>query len=1047
MKIDRQGRKAIRVLWPFLGILALHVLGSPLLFAAACPFDPEVNQIPIVASSIINDPDGFPNVLIIVDISGSMNNINWVEGYDPRGTPDPNQPGEFISHPQYQYYNFTSGAWQTVTRPSLQADNMNGVGGRIVSTSTGYIYARIPGQSQSRRLRLPLPDGLAYSGSNAVRFDERYLGYLFYKYAFSGDYPHQPDPVYAEPNYSPYYTVWSMDITDRVPDTHRMATARDVTKRILSDNYGKLRFGLMQFNLNEGGSLAAPVGSSLSSLLSAVDAMDSTTNTPLGESLYEAYRSFAGRSGYYNSTSYSSPINFYCQKNFIVIVTDGDPYLDTNYPSGLKSTIDSACDADPFCLTYKTEIGYASSGFPWQNPAITNNNEMGRTLMDGIAYWLHRCRATDSYWPLVGPGSPIKAAPVNTYAIGFAIDHPLLSQTAKVGNGLYFTARSADELSDALEKTIADIVDRSYSISGLAFSSPTYRAGSTYVVTTQFMSGDWTGDVVRQNIQISWDAEGNVTSYSLSNPVSAAAHLPPWQSRMVYTDHNGALAPVDAINLGLNNLPGYEDDPDYGPALADYLKGDPSNEIGGKGFRYRAGLFPDVVHSAPAVDVDEGMIYVGGNGGMLHAIELSTMEEKWSYIPSLLKDKIAGDFPVLAHLAKSSYSDNHRYYVDLSANVKRLGDEGSGQRAYLVGGLRGGGEGYFCLDVTNPLSPLFKWKLDASTVSGLGYSFSEPQLYYYEIPGSGGEGDPIKVPVMVIGNGYGCQSGSGLSDRLLIVNLDTGNIIANIATGEAHGGLTTPVIYGRKNALRIIYAGDLGGNLWRFKAPATAAETFTAQKLWSFGAPISSQLNVSVCQNVPVVLGGTGRYLEPADVLNTESNYLFAIRDMNGEGQGWWRIDLSGGERSISTPEVVWNESWFVSLTPSADVCSQGGSSRMYRIAVCPSVEESQYSGGDGAFQFTLSDLMLPPKADPDDPNPSTTPQFEIYDLAWIVLSNPRTIEDEHGHTAVMVQGSVTGDDAGSPIAASSFEVMSGNPRPMSLGDWQVLRWLQNLNR
>ena len=55
---------------------------------AECPFDPEQSQVPIVASSVITDPDGYPNVLLLIDVSGSMNNIDWVDGFDPRGTPD-----------------------------------------------------------------------------------------------------------------------------------------------------------------------------------------------------------------------------------------------------------------------------------------------------------------------------------------------------------------------------------------------------------------------------------------------------------------------------------------------------------------------------------------------------------------------------------------------------------------------------------------------------------------------------------------------------------------------------------------------------------------------------------------------------------------------------------------------------------------------------------------------------------------------------------------------------------------------------------------------
>ncbi|MBI4777240.1 MAG: hypothetical protein HY788_24165 [Deltaproteobacteria bacterium] len=1020
---------------------------------AACPFDPELCQVPIVASSVITDPDGYPNVLLVLDISGSMNNIDWVDGFDPRGTPDPADPGSFIAHPGYQYYNFNTGSWDgPVNRSDPEANwaNMNkgsDMFAYVVSSSTGYIYARRVGDTESRRLKLPLPSGLSYrnSSGNGVRYDERYLGYLFAKYAYSGDYAHQPDPTYSEPYYSPYWTVWSRNISSEVPNTYRMYTAKEVVKQIINAHGSRLRFALMPFNYSQGGYIRANFGSSIATLTSSVNGLTASTWTPLGESVYESYRVFAGLASKYNSgVSYTEPMKYYCQKNFMIVVTDGDATYDTNYPSGLKATIDSYCENDDFCKALRSEWGYGGAGFPWYDVPTSDNNATGKTMMDGMGYYLNRCVEYDSSWPEKGPGAAQKASPVKTYTVGFAIDHPLLDRTAKMGDGIYYKANSVEDLTEALTSAIADILDRSYSVSGLAFSSPTYRAGDTYVVTTRFRSGDWYGDIIRENIEIAWDSYGDVVSYGFSNPILASNNLPGWQERVIYTDDSGSIALATAGNLGFENLPGHESDTDYGPALVEYLRGDSSNEVAGYGFRHREGGLADIVHSAPAVDLANDMIYVGGNGGALHAIELSTMRERWMYIPSLIKSRLIDDLPVGAYVAAPSFEENHKYTVDLSANLKEF-EVGGSTRIFVVGGLRGGGVGYFCLDVTNPYSPSFKWKIDASAGASLGYSFSEAQVYYYQPPGT--DSDDAKIPVMFTGNGYGCIGGNSVSDRLLMVDLDSGTILANVPTGETHGGLSTPVIYARRNAARAVYAGDLGGNVWRFKPPSSGGGNWTVNKLWAFGSPVTAQLNVSMCQNVPVVLGGTGKYLQTDDVNQTYDNYIFAIRDLDGTGEGWWKITLSGGERVVSTPEVVWGESWFVTMTPAGDVCSQGGSSRMFRVAICPSVDEDSYSGGDGTWQFLEGDLMQPPVADPDDPNPDSRPQMEAYSLPWLVLSNPRTIEDEEGHTAIVVQGSITGDDESGGVGSQSFDVKSGKSRPMSLRSWQTLRWMQNLDQ
>lgn len=141
---------------------------------------------------------------------------------------------------------------------------------------------------------------------------------------------------------------------------------------IIQNLAGRVRFGIMVFNdPPEGGHLAtvpnsgtparkAVLGSSLVDLIAAVESSqtDPLTSTPIAETLYEAIRYFQAKPSAYNSgVDYGTmdPIQNTCQKNFILLLTDGEPNSNNNLP-GLS--------------THPTMNGYTDSVFDinvWEN--------------------------------------------------------------------------------------------------------------------------------------------------------------------------------------------------------------------------------------------------------------------------------------------------------------------------------------------------------------------------------------------------------------------------------------------------------------------------------------------------------------------------------------------------------------------------------------------------------------------------------------------------------------------------------------------------------
>ena len=254
-----------------------------------------------------------------------------------------------------------------------------------------------------------------------------------------------------------------------------------------------------------------------------------------------------------------------------------------------------------------------------------------------------------------------------------------------------------------------------------------------------------------------------------------------------------------------------------------YLRGDNSNEeLNGGTLRDRYSKLGDIVHSSPIFE--NGVLYTGGNDGMLHAFAAADDEpsagavggeELFAYVPNLVFDH-------LSDLTDPDYT--HKYYVDLTVSVESgvniHGSIGTPvSTTLLVGGLGKGGRGYFALDVTDAatianeaaLAGKVMWEFPSGTDNDMGYTYSKPAIVesYDSSVGSNGW-------IVIFGNGYNSPSGKAV---LYIVNPENGNVIEKIDTAVAGcNGLSTPVPVDvdYDDKVDYVYAGDLRGNMWKF---------------------------------------------------------------------------------------------------------------------------------------------------------------------------------------------------------------------------------------
>lgn len=393
------------------------------------------------------------------------------------------------------------------------------------------------------------------------------------------------------------------------------------------------------------------------------------------------------------------------------------------------------------------------------------------------------------------------------------------------------------------------------------------------------------------------------------------------------------------------------------------------------------------------------VVYVGANDGGMHGFNACVVgvtpgctvadagKEVLAYVPSMV-------YANLSRLTSKDYNTNHRYLVDGSPMVMdvNLGTNlAPNWRTVLAGGLNGGGRGYYALDITNPAdgtkaAPTFAagnaadivlWEFTGSDDPDMGYSYNLAPSNY-----DGLSRQIVKMEngvwALVVGNGYNSASGVAALYVLFIKGGMDGtwtigtDYIKLVADGGSGNGLSTPVPFDSDgNGLAdVIYAGDLKGNLWRFDVkdinPANWNVAYGGMPLVSAGASkpfISAPLVTWHPQGGQLVFLGTGKYLEPSDVINVDTQTLYAVWDIEtpvsvsqlveqtvltlsspitvSENavaystttpivKGWYMDWPRSGERIAGMPDLKNGYLVHITLDPSTSPCDMGGTSYLY---------------------------------------------------------------------------------------------------------------------
>ncbi len=863
-------------------------------FILLLPFIPSICRgldTDLYVLSGVNVP---PNVIIIMDSSASMDEVTSGQNYDPAVDYSAYDPP--TAYPTYALYvsaggknkwTIQSNDYRTITCTDLRdnyltpfgmANNYTGCGYSKKDFQTGNFmnYMQLTGGPGGSRPRFGLQNGILRSYINTTS------GVRFAVMTFNRD---------KDGN-----TVRNNNGTEFVSGDERdnpLVTPWDAIG-------GKL-LGFVDENKN-----------GKTDLFNALSGYKNDTWSPLAETLYEAGVYLRGEKSLITETQYTSPVQYYCQKNYILFISDGDPTKDSD--SRLKDLV-----------------------------KMDDLNSNGKIDLDEVSKYLNNMDLSNGKSP--------QKQNIKTYTIGFSITKKLLEDTAKNGGGKYYYVWSSQSFNIAFQAFIAEVLEESVSYvapvvpisqmertsSGnrlyLAMFKPTVNSFwkgniKKYCLATTNSSGEIVdcggngitdssiklGDIIDANgklvmtsdnminkeAQSFWssDKDGKDTDSGgigevLLNRTSPRKIYTYFGTNVDLADSTNAFAISNAtITPARLGVAASERD-----NLINFIYGYDvyyQNELDPKGpTAKRDWILGAFIHSRPVVIhyADRTAIYAGANDGMLHAFDDQTGEELWAFIPQNFLSNLKN----LTGEALQFFLDGPpKAYIERDTSNNIIS-------AILIFGERRGGDRYIALDVTNPLSPKFLWEISPSAITykttvtnttayqELGQTWSAPQLGKIQ----GGKW------VVFISGGYDENQdnqpvvASDTKGRAIyVIDISNGNLIwsySNAKNSNMKYCIPSDIARIDTNGdtyIDRLYVGDIGGQVWRFDIPDPDPSTWTAKIIFDANKGESLKRKIFYPPDVTLEKGnyemiflGTGDREHPKDT--TKVDRLYAIKDKN----------------------------------------------------------------------------------------------------------------------------------------------------------------------
>jgi len=559
----------------------------------------------------------------------------------------------------------------------------------------------------------------------------------------------------------------------------------------------RVDIGLMRFDSKDasnGGAVQYPildVGADRNDFFSRLKTLNADSYTPLSEVYYEALLYYGGKAADFSLLAnpgnqvvadtmqsggkvFRSPISSTCDKNYIVLLSDGEPTkddLDATRKGVLTGFNASSCSTD-----------ITLSAWDDNRDADKSDSSTIDNCLDELAEWAHTQDVAED--PAIAAHDGEQR--ITTHTIGFELSDAsavtLMKDTAKKGGGDFYLAKSEAELIDIFNKIIASTLNVNTTFSSPAVSVNAFNR-STHLddlYFTLFKPGEgnhWDGNLKKYKLKFDTDpttgdkipfiadqlgnkAVNPITGFFGDNSMSywsvavdgkevsaggAVSALSTTRNVYTvtgtYTDTDGVYVPsnkvltsssnaVDKANSSLNDtllgttgyleiVPGTP----YRDTLLDWASGlDALSEFG------PANTYTDVrpqmgdpLHAEPALVQYGGTLaspdlvaYVATNDGYLHAFDVDDGKEIFSFVPQELLPNLS--------TAMENPGGKKLYGLDgsVAAWIYDKGKDGTissadGDHVYLYVSMRRGGRNIYALDVTERTKPELMWVIKGGT--------------------------------------------------------------------------------------------------------------------------------------------------------------------------------------------------------------------------------------------------------------------------------------------------------------------------------------------
>ncbi|EPH7813767.1 PilC family type IV pilus tip adhesin [Neisseria gonorrhoeae] len=315
----------------------------------------------------------------------------------------------------------------------------------------------------------------------------------------------------------------------------------------------------------------------------------------------------------------------------------------------------------------------------------------------------------------------------------------------------------------------------------------------------------------------------------------------------------------------------------------------------------------DIVNS-PIVAVG-GYLATSANDGMVHIFKKTGTDQrgyelKLSYIPGTMprKDIESNDSTLAKELrafAEKGYVGD-RYGVDGGFVLRQVNLNGQ-DRVFMFGAMGLGGRGAYALDLSKTngnypaAAPLFDVKDGDKKGKNrveveLGYTVGTPQI------GKTQNGTYSAF----LASGYAAKEIDDSTNKTALYVYDLkdtlGTPIAKIEAPGGKGGLSSPTLVDKDldGTVDIAYAGDRGGNMYRFDLSSDKPSEWTVRTIFQGTKPITSAPAVSRLADKRVVIFGTGSDLSEEDVVGKDQQYIYGIFD-DDKGTGTVKVTVQNG--------------------------------------------------------------------------------------------------------------------------------------------------------